>query len=225
MTTLFHFWSSPSSQRIRLALNYKGISFENRPLNYDEDDLFFELGIARQVPILQCDNGELLTDSVTILENIDRLFPDTPPLQGNQIHHQAWKGVLDWRNRVDPVLERLYAPIRPAYRDIGDNEMCLSAYKQEIQYRYGMSIEELANDRYDGFYQFQKLSRLNELARHLTKDRYYMGTISIADILLTADLAPLQLLDGISLPIDMMYYLQRIAEKCQTDLEKGLIIS
>lgn len=223
MPALYHFWSSPQSQRVRLALNYKDIEYEDRPLPYHDDETFFELGISRQVPVLQLDDGTLLTDSLTILRRIDELFPGTPGLVGGRIDEPAWHALIDWRERCTAVLERLYAPVRPAYCGIGDDETALRAYKAEVQRRYGMTLEELANDRYDGFAQLDRLTRLPSLARHLAQHRFYTGRESIADMVLCADLAPLQTLDGISLPIDLMYYLGRVAESCGTDLEEGLL--
>ena len=223
MTTLYHFWSWPQSQRVRLALGYKGVDFEDRPLAYDDDETFFELGIARTAPVLRLDDDRLLTDSLAILRQIDALFPHTPPLVNGVIDEDAWSALLAWRQRVDHVLERLYAPARPAFADVGRDPAALAAYKAEVKKRFGMTLEALANDRYDGFSQFSRLTRLDELSRHLARSRYYMGAPSIADMLLAADLFPLQLLDGISLPIDCMYYLQRVGERCGIDLEEGVL--
>lgn len=223
MTALYHFWSSPQAQRVRLALNYKQIDYDDHPVAYDDDETFFELGTARVVPLLQLDDGRLLTDSVDILWQIDELFPDTPPLVQGRVDAAAWQALLDWRKRVDHVLDRLYAPIRPGYRGVGDDAASLAAYKQEIQQRFGMSVEELANDRYDGYGQLDRMTQLNALARHLAQKRFYMGEPSIADMLLCADLHPVQVLDGITLPIDLMYYLSRVAEACHVRLEDALL--
>ena len=225
MPTLYHFWSSPQSQRIRLALGHKGVEFDDRALAYHDDETFFELGIARTVPVLQLDDGQLLTDSQSILWRIDELFPGTPPLVAGCIDESAWSALLDWRHRCDAVLERLYAPARPAYHGIGDDPESLAAYKAEVQERFGMSVEELANDRYDGYGQLERLTRLPELARHLARQRFYMGPISVADMLLCADLSPLQVLDGVTLPIDFMYYLGRVEEACHLSLGDGLLAS
>jgi glutathione S-transferase len=214
VTVLYHFHSSPQSQRVRLALAFKGVPFEDRPLAWDDDETFFELGIARRVPVLQMDNTPLLTDSIDILQRIDTLFPGTPPLVEGRIDEAAWQALLDWRGSCEAVLERLYAPVRPAYPEIGGDAQILAAYKEEIRHRFGMTLEELANDRYDGFAQFSRMSRLPQLARHLARNRFYMGEISIADMLLCADIHPLQLHDGIALPVDLMYYLKRIEDRC-----------
>lgn len=221
MPALYHFWSWPEAQRVRLALGFKGVEFEEHPLTYGDDETFFELGVARSVPVLQLDDSRLLTDSLAILRDIDALFPTGAPL--THIDETAWQSLLDWRAGVAHVLERLYAPGRPAFADIGRDPGAVAAYKAEVQNRFGMSLEALANDRYDGFSQLSRMSRLDELARHLAKQRFYLGEPSIADLLLAADLFPLQVLDGISLPIDMMYYLQRVGETCGMDLEEGLI--
>jgi glutathione S-transferase len=214
MTTLYYFHSSPQSQRLRLALAFKGVPLEDHALAWGDDETFFELDIALQVPVLQLDDGRLLTDSLEILHRIDTLFPGTPPLVEGRIGEPVWQALLDWHADCDAVLERLYAPVRPAWREIGGNAEALTAYRQEVQHRFGMSLEALANDRYEGFAQFARMSRLPALARHLAQHRYYTGEMSIADVLLCADLFPLQILDGVSLPVDLMDYLRRVEDRC-----------
>ncbi|MHB1239389.1 MAG: glutathione S-transferase N-terminal domain-containing protein [Gammaproteobacteria bacterium] len=225
MPTLYHFWSVPEAQRIRLALGYKGMPWEDCPLEYQDDATFFDLGVERRVPILRLDDGRLLRDSQEILERIDELLPTGAPLVGGQIAAAAWSALLAWRTKVDAVLQRLYAPARPAYRDVGTEPDSLTAYKAEIEGRYGLSVEALANDRYAGYAQFERITRLGALTRHLVEQRFYTGRISVADLLLTADLFPLQLLDGISLPVDLMYYFSRVEEACRLDLREGLLLA
>lgn len=223
---LYHFWSAPEAQRIRLALSCKGVEFGDHPIAYDDDESFFTLGVARKVPILQLAGGELLTDSLDILWRIDHLFPNSPQLVTGVIDAANWQALIDWRRHADPILQRLYAPARPAYRDIGGSPEILAAYKVEIHHRFGMTVEELANDRYAGYAQLDSLTRLQALARHLAHSRFYMGPqASIADMLLAADLYPLQLLDGISLPIDLLYYLARVEEETCASLQDGLLTS
>ena len=225
MTTLYHFWSDFPSQRLRLALGAKGVAYEDRPLAYHDDETFFELGTARQVPILQLDDGTLRTDSLALLWEIDDLFPGGEKLVAGRIDRPAWDALLEWRRQAGPVLDRLYAPARPAYHDIGGDEEAMSAYKAEVEQRYGMSLEALANDRYSGYAQLERLSRLPELAGYLAEYRFYMGALSIADCVLAADLYPLQVLDGLTLPVNLMYYLRRVEETCHCSLRDGLMAS
>jgi len=221
LTTLYHFWWSSNAQRVRLALGYKGIVYEDRPIAYDDDETFFALGVARAVPVLKHDDGRLETDSVTILKNMDHRWPDMPISKG-LLTEDAWEGLLAWRRSADALIARLHAPVLPAYRGIGDNEQAMAAYKAEVGRSFGTSIEELSNDRYGAFDQLMQATRLRELSVRLARDRFYLGSPSAADMLLAADLFPLQLLDGITLPIDLMYYIQRVEDTCHTSLREGL---
>lgn len=222
MTTLYHFWSAPEARRVWLALACKQVPFADRALAYDDDETFFELGVARAVPLLVLDDGTRLCDPWDILARVDTLFPQGPALRQGRIDDDAWQALRAWREQAEPILARLYAPLRPAYQDIAASAATLAAYKAETAHRFGLSVEALANDRYAGYAQFASLTRLPELARHLGRRQFYSGTLSIADLVLAADLHPLQLLDGVSLPIDLMYYFKRVERACGTNLDAGL---
>ncbi len=219
---LYHFWSVPESQRPRLALAAKGLAFADRPLDFDDDATFFDLGLARHVPILRSDEGALWTDSVAILEAIDQLAPTGPALIDGILPASAWADLLAWRRGCDAILQRLYAPVRIAYQDIGSDATRQAAFRHELQERFGMGLEALANDRYDGYQQLDRLSDLRGLGRYLARHGFYQGAFSVADCLLAADLAPLRLLDGISIPMDIRYYLRRVEGACGLSLDEGL---
>ncbi|WP_019590094.1 MULTISPECIES: glutathione S-transferase N-terminal domain-containing protein [unclassified Thioalkalivibrio] len=219
MATLYHFAHDPKADRIRLACGYKGAALETRAVDWFDDETFFELGIARQSPVLATDDGALHTDTTAALRAIDELFPAGEKLSAGVIAEDAWQALLDWRARVDVVLERLYAPLAPGYHGIGQDADALADFKANVEHRFGMSVEELANDRYDGYQQLARLSRLPELARHLAANGFYLGHPSIADCVIAADLYPLQMHDGINLPVDMMYYLRRVEETFATRLD------
>ena len=219
---LYHFWSDTASQRIRMALAYKQVNYEDKPLSYWDDETFFELGIARQVPVLVGVAEQSLTNSEEILWQIDELFPDTPPLIKGLVDEADWQALLQWRHSVDAVLSRLLAPALLSYRDISEDQGAVEQFKQSVKQKYGLSAEALANDRYASYEQFSTITRLPELARHLAQNRFYLSQISAADILITADLYPLQCLDGVSLPIDFLYYMQRVADTCNIDMQEGL---
>ena len=225
MIRLYHFWSSMPAQRVRLALSYKKVAHECVALEQDDDATFFELGIAREPLVLQLEDGSLHTDSLTILENLDSWMGGERLFEGI-LDVPAWQALLNWRTSVDNVLVRLYAPVLPAFQDIGGNELTLTAYKEKVKQCFGVSVEALSNDRYDGFQQLSRLARLPELASHLGKNKFYIsGRLSAADLLIACDLFPLQLLDGVTIPIDLMYYIQRVENTCGASLRDGLIMS
>lgn len=224
MIKLYHFWSSMAAQHVRLALAYKGVAHECVAVAQDDDATFFELGIARSPVVLQFEDGSLQTEPIAILENLDGWFAREPIFSGI-IDQAAWQALLDWRASVAHILLRLYAPVLPAFQDVAASEASLSAYKTDVERRFGMSVEALSNDRYDGFQQFSEASRLPELARHLGKNKFYIGgRLSAADIVIACDLFPLQLLDGVTVPMDLMYYIQRIENTCGASLRDGLIM-
>jgi len=218
---LYYFWSSTHSQRIRMALSAKKVVYDENALSFWEDEVFFELGVARQVPILKMPNGELYTDANNILWSIDQLFPDTIKLVNARIDAAAWQALLEWRKKVDAVLSRLLAPALLNFIDIAESDESTKSYKKSIRVKYRMSTEELANDRYAAFDQFSKLTNIRALGHHLSEKKFYMEQLSIADILIAADLYPLQCLDGVSLPIDILYYLARVEKACGIDMQEG----
>ncbi len=218
---LYHFFFEPDSERVRLALGLMSLPYELKVVDPDDDETFFDLGVARTAPVLQWDDGQLALESLAILAELDRRYPERAlfgPLNAEQ-----WQALTAWRARGSVLWDRLYAPIRPAYRGIGDSEGHLAAYKASVQARFHTSLEDLANDRYAVYQQLDALTGLKALGAFLAKHRFYAGTPSAADALLAADLFPLQLLDGVTLPIDLMYYCERVQESCGVDLRQGFL--
>lgn len=221
---LYHFWSSMPAQRVRLALSYKGVDHEVIALSHDDDASFFELGIGHADLVLRLPDGSLHTDSLLILRQLDG-WTGGRPIFDDRVDPVAWQALLDWRLSVEALLARLYAPVAPAFADIGSDATIQAAYKAQIEHRFGISVEALSNDRYDGFRQFAAHARLADLARHLGRQRFYVGgALSACDLLLACDLFPLQLLDGVTMPLDLMYYIERVEKACNASLRDGLIM-
>lgn len=223
MIKLYHRWSSMSAQQVRMALGYKGITAEAIALPQDDDDIWFELGHARADIALELPGLALQTDAITILRNLDNWVGGVPVVNG-LVSEDAWQALLAWRNNIQHIRERLYAPVLPAFIDMGGTEADLASYKASIHHRYGMSVEALSNDRYDGFNQLAAQSNLAALGKHLSEQRFYINnSLSACDIVIACDLFPLQLLDGVTMPLDLMYYIQRVDIACHASLRAGLI--
>lgn len=223
MISLYHRWSSMPAQQVRLALSYKEVEFCSRPLAQDDDEIWFDLGVARADLALTIPGQPVQTDALTILATLDEQTSGKPVHTG-LVDPEAWQALLKWRAANKNVLMRLYAPVLPAFIDIGANEADLARYKAQIERIYGMSVEALSNDRYDGFNQFFAQAHLSELGTHLARHKFYLdGVFSACDIVLACDLFPLQLLDGVTFPIDLMYYIKRIETVCHSSLRDGLI--
>lgn len=220
---LYHRWSSMAAQQVRLALSYKGIDFDSIPLPQNDDEIWYELGIARNDVALQIPQHPIYTDAVSILSNMDDWLGGIP-IFNDLVSQAAWQALINWHDRIAPLRERLYAPVLPAFTDIGLITKDREAYKARVLHRYGMSVEALSNYRYDGFDHLAAQSNLNQLSQHLARNRFYISnTLSVCDIIIACDLFPLQLLDGVTMPIDLLYYIQRVEKVCHASLRSGLI--
>ncbi|SFJ53486.1 maleylacetoacetate isomerase [Celeribacter neptunius] len=77
---LYTYWRSTTSYRIRIALNLKGVGYEPIPVNLvageQRAEGYATLNPARGVPTLVLDDGRVLTQSMAILEWLDRTYPE-----------------------------------------------------------------------------------------------------------------------------------------------------
>ena len=98
---LFHMYASPWAERVRWALNYKGVPYEkeNYQPGVDEDKIKKLTGQA-QVPVLMVD-GTAIPDSTAILNWLEKYKPQ-PPLMPAADKERAQ--VMMWEELMDGVL-------------------------------------------------------------------------------------------------------------------------
>lgn len=205
--------------RLRLALSANRCAFEAVALPFAADEIFFELGLGEYPAILQTETKRY-SDSLEVLQQFSALCPESNLAA---VSAADWQGLRAWHSANALLLERLYAPVALAAITFSD-ETAREQYKTASASRFGQSLEALANDRYAAFQQFARQSQLNALSQHLEKNRFYNGHCSAADCWLTADLFPLQFLDGIGLPIGLRYYWQRVMDFCGCDLSRDWLV-
>jgi len=88
MTTLYSYFRSSASYRVRIALNLKGVPYETAAvhlLNQGGEQLlpaFTQLNPHALVPVL-ADQGKLLTQSMAMLEYLDERYPTPSLLPGD----------------------------------------------------------------------------------------------------------------------------------------------
>jgi len=82
---LHGYWRSSAAYRVRIGLGLKGLAWEDRPVHLVRDGgqqhsaAHVALNPQHLVPVLQ-HQGQVLTQSLAILEYLDEAFADTPAL-------------------------------------------------------------------------------------------------------------------------------------------------
>ena len=84
MRIMYHFWLSPFSRKVRIALFEKGLDVELVVEKYwDRRQEFIAMNPAGQVPVLSEADGTVLTDSQAIVEYLEDCHPE-PNLLGRE---------------------------------------------------------------------------------------------------------------------------------------------
>ncbi len=82
--TIYGFWRSNATYRIRVALNIKGISYQEIPVDLDNGEQYAADFLLRNpsaaVPAVIVPGGAPITQSLAILEYIEELHPEPPLL-------------------------------------------------------------------------------------------------------------------------------------------------
>jgi maleylacetoacetate isomerase len=109
MITLYSYYRSSSSYRIRLALNIKGLDYEIKPIHLIKDGgeqhsaQFKKLNAAEKIPLID-HVGYLVAQSMAIVEYLEETFPDQPRLFPTQLADRA---------RVRQLCEIVNSDIQP----------------------------------------------------------------------------------------------------------------
>ena len=80
---LYSYYRSSAAYRVRIALNLKGLTYDYLPVNLLEKEQKSETYMAMNpqglVPAIATENGDILAQSVAVLEWLEETYP-TPPL-------------------------------------------------------------------------------------------------------------------------------------------------
>ena len=88
---LYTYFRSSAAFRTRIALNLKGLSFESASIHLTKGGgqqhapEFRAVNPQRRVPALALDGGEVLTQSLAIIEYLDEVFPQPPLLPADPV--------------------------------------------------------------------------------------------------------------------------------------------
>ena len=216
MLTLIHFDFCPFCQRVRLALGYKGIVFNEQPARFYGPEHFQSISGFGRLPVVEYPDGSRQGESLEIIAELDRRFPETPPLCGGGISDKEWEGVQAWRARISDMLFRLIAPTLPQYASLGQDPRAMTYYRNRMESWLGDTLEGLQERRKEWYVGME--ADLQDVAARVAVHGFYTPMFSVADTLITGDLTGLRLLEDIQLPPELTTYFARVEAAAQTTL-------
>lgn len=157
MYTLYSYWRSSASYRVRIALNLKNVEYEKVTVNIGPDqneqlgDAYRRTNPMQQVPTLAFDIGDKqvrLTQSLAIIEYLDETAPEPPLLPSEPL----------LRARVRECAEIVNAGIQP-HQNLGPLRQLKAMFNAQdtlpwIQHfnREGLRALETLASQYSGKY-------------------------------------------------------------------------
>jgi len=170
MLTLYSYWRSTTSYRVRVALNLKGLAYDTVPVDLVAGAQRTPEYVARNpvkgVPTLVLGDGTVLTQSLAILEYLDHIAPDPALLPTDPL----------LRAKVQAAAQVIAMEIHPV-----NNLKVVSRLKSEHGLTADESMEWMRHWMTEGFHAYHAL--LPEGSKYSFSD-----TPLLCDICLVAQL-------------------------------------
>ena len=170
MLTLFSYYRSSAAYRVRIALNLKNVDYEIAPIHLARDggehlkDAYRSINPSAMVPALRFDSGELLTQSMAIIEYLDEVFPSPPLLPPDALG----------RAQVRALAQMIACDIHPL-----NNLRVLKYLKNEF------SVSEDHSDRWYRHWVAVGLAKVERALHDAPRGRFCYGDLpTLADCLL-----------------------------------------
>jgi maleylpyruvate isomerase len=130
---LYSYFRSSAAYRVRIALNLKGLAFETIPIHLQKDGGqnlkpdYRAINPQMRVPTLKLDSGDLLTQSLAIIEYLDETHPQPPllprdPLERAKVRALAQLIACD----IHPLNN--VAPLRYLKSELGQDQAKIDAW-------------------------------------------------------------------------------------------------
>ena len=130
---LYSYFRSSAAYRVRIALNLKGLAFETIPIHLQKDGGqnlkpdYRAINPQMRVPTLKLDSGDLLTQSLAIIEYLDETHPQ-PPLLPRDPVARAKARALSQLVACDIHPLNNLAPLRYLKSELGQDQATIDAW-------------------------------------------------------------------------------------------------
>ncbi len=200
MLTLYSYFRSSTSYRVRIGLNLKGLDYEQETINLvageQKSSEYKEVNPQGSVPTL-IDDGFTITQSLAILEYLDEKYPEKP----------FYPKGLEQKTLVRQISDIISCDIHPI-----NNLRILMYLTGELGVGQQQKAEWYQKWILDGFTAIEKLLENSE---HHEKDGYCVGDqITMADICLIPQIYNARRFDC---PMGDFPLIAKIEEKCLKD--------
>ncbi|KAK7272661.1 hypothetical protein RJT34_29402 [Clitoria ternatea] len=140
---LLNFWLSPYGMRVMIALEEKGIKYENREEDFNKKSpLLLQMNpVHKKIPVL-IHNGKPICESLNAVEYIDEVWNDQSPLLPSDPYQRAHARF--WANYVDT---KLYEAATRFWKTEGEEK---EAAKKELLESLKVLEEQVGNKPYFG---------------------------------------------------------------------------
>lgn len=130
---LYSFFRSSAAYRVRIALNLKGISYETASVHLVKDGGYNKLPAFRavnpqmRVPALVTDGGDVLIQSLAIIEYLDETHPQPPLLPKDPITRAHVRAIADLiACDIHPLNNT--SPLRYLKNNMGQEQTAIDAW-------------------------------------------------------------------------------------------------
>lgn len=164
---LYSYFRSSAAYRVRIALNYKGLPYEMTSIHLTKDGgrqrspEFKMVNPQMRVPALELSSGEVLTQSLAIIEYLDEINPERPLLPADALE----------RAKVRAVAQLIACDIHPL-----NNLVALQYLKRTLKHE---------QPEIDAWYHHWVIEGFTALEKMITPQPYTCGAhVTLADICL-----------------------------------------
>ncbi len=130
---LYSYFRSSAAYRVRIALNLKGIAYDTIPIHLIKDGghnkrpEFRAVNPQMRVPVLVTPHGDILTQSLAIIEYLDETHPEPPLLPKEPIARAKVRALAELiACDIHPLNNT--SPLRYLKRDMGQEQSAIDTW-------------------------------------------------------------------------------------------------